>query len=36
MDIDTTGEVRVNDKVIQSVDVQIDPWVYMVGVRWSM
>jgi outer membrane protein len=36
MDIDTTGEVRVNDNVIQSVDVQIDPWVYMVGVRWSM
>jgi len=36
MDIDTTGEVRVNDKVIQSVDVQIDPMVYMVGVRWSM
>lgn len=36
MDIDTTGEVRVNNNVIQSVDVQIDPWVYMVGVRWSM
>lgn len=36
MDIDTTGEVRVNDAVIQSVNVQIDPLVYMVGVRWSM
>lgn len=36
MDIDTTGEVRVNNNVIQSVDVQIDPLVYMVGVRWSM
>lgn len=36
MDIDTVGEVRVNGNTIQSVDVQIDPLVVMVGVRWSM
>lgn len=36
MDIDTTGEVRLNGATIQSVDVQIDPLVVMAGVRWSM
>lgn len=36
MDIDTTGRVMVNGTTIQSVDVQIDPWVWMLGVRWSM
>lgn len=36
MDIDTVGEVRLNGTTIQSVDVQIDPLVMMVGVRWSM
>ena len=36
MDIDTVGEVRLNGTTIQSVDVQIDPLVVMVGVRWSM
>jgi len=36
MDIDTTGEVRLNGNTIQSVDVQIDPLVAMVGVRWTM
>lgn len=36
MDIDTVGEVRLNGATIQSVDVQIDPFVVMAGVRWSM
>jgi len=36
MDIDTVGEVRLNGATIQSVDVQIDPLVVMMGVRWSM
>jgi len=36
MDIDTTGEVKVNGTTIQSVDVQIDPLVVMVGVRWTL
>ena len=36
MDIDTLGEVRLNGATIQSVDVQIDPFVVMAGVRWSI
>ena len=36
MDIDTTGQVQVNGNTIQSVDVQIDPLVVMVGARWTM
>lgn len=36
MDIDTTGEVTVNGTTIQKVDVQIDPMVVMVGVRFTM
>jgi outer membrane protein len=35
MDIDTTGRVLVNDTVIQSVDVSIDPYVWMLGARYS-
>ncbi|KPD21852.1 OmpW/AlkL family protein [Idiomarina abyssalis] len=35
MDIDTTGDVRVNDTTIQSVDVDIDPYVAMAGIRYS-
>lgn len=35
MDIDTTGDVRVNDTTIQSVDVDIDPYVAMAGIRFS-
>lgn len=35
MDIDTTGDVRVNDTTIQSVDVDIDPYVAMAGVRYN-
>jgi len=36
MDIDTTGRVKVNGTTIQSVDVSIDPYVWMLGVRYSM
>lgn len=35
MDIDTTGDVRVNGTAIQSVDVSIDPIVAMAGVRYT-
>ncbi|WP_300320977.1 OmpW family outer membrane protein [Idiomarina sp.] len=35
MDIDTTGDVRVNGNTIQSVDVDIDPYVAMAGVRYN-
>lgn len=35
MDIDTTGRVLVNSNSIQSVDVSIDPYVWMVGARYS-
>jgi len=35
MDIDTTGDVRLNGATIESVDVQIDPYVAMVGLRYS-
>lgn len=36
IDIDTEANVTVNGASIQKVDVQIDPLVVMVGVRWSM
>lgn len=36
MDIDTTGKVKVNGTTIQSVDVDIDPYVWMLGVRYSL
>jgi len=36
MDIDTTGRVQVNGNTIQSVDVSIDPYVAMVGLRWML
>ncbi len=32
MNIDTTADVIVNDSVAASVDVDIDPWVLMLGV----
>lgn len=35
MDIDTTGQVRLDGTTIQSVDVAIDPLVWMAGVRYS-
>lgn len=35
VDIATTGHVKVNDTVVQSVNVDIDPVVAMVGVRWA-
>lgn len=35
MDIDTTGDVRVNGNTIESVDVDIDPYVAMLGVRYN-
>lgn len=35
MDIDTEGRVLVNDTTIQSVDVSIDPYVWMIGARYS-
>lgn len=35
MDIDTTGRVLVNSNAIQSVDVSIDPYVWMIGARYS-
>lgn len=34
-DIDTTADVIVNGAVATSVDVQIDPWVYMLGFSTS-
>ena len=36
MDIDTTGRVQVNGSTVQSVDVNIDPYVAMVGLRWTL
>lgn len=36
MDIDTTGRVQVNGNTIQSVDLSIDPYVAMVGLRWML
>ncbi|MCC5880173.1 MAG: OmpW family protein [Idiomarina sp.] len=35
MDISTTGRVRVNGETVQSVSVDIDPVVTMVGLRWQ-
>ena len=35
MDIDTEGRVLVNNTTIQSVDVSIDPYVWMIGARYS-
>lgn len=36
MDIDTTGRVRVNGNTVQSVAVNIDPYVAMLGLRWTL
>ena len=36
MDIDTTGRVQVNGATIQSVNVNIDPYVAMIGLRWTL
>lgn len=35
MDISTTGRVKVDGTTVQEVDVDIDPVVAMVGVRWQ-
>lgn len=35
MDIDTQGRVLVNSGTVQSVDVSIDPYVWMLGARYS-
>jgi outer membrane protein len=35
MDIDTTGRVQVNGATVQNVDVDIDPLVAMVGLRYQ-
>lgn len=35
MDIDTTADVRINGVTAESVDVEIDPTVAMLGVRYS-
>ena len=35
MDISTTGRVRVNGETVQAVDVDIDPVVTMIGIRWQ-
>ncbi|KKO48371.1 membrane protein [Arsukibacterium sp. MJ3] len=36
MDIDTTGRVQVNGNTVQSVDINIDPYVAMIGLRWTL
>lgn len=36
IDIDTTGRVQVNGATVQSVDVEIDPYVAMIGLRWKL
>ncbi|MGP9801950.1 OmpW/AlkL family protein [Rheinheimera sp. NSM] len=36
MDIDTTGRVQVNGNTVQSVNVNIDPYVAMIGLRWTL
>ncbi len=36
MDINTTGRVQVNDATVQSVDISIDPYVAMIGLRWTL
>ena len=36
MDIDTIGRVQVNGTTVQSVNINIDPYVAMIGLRWSL
>ncbi|KKO47164.1 membrane protein [Arsukibacterium ikkense] len=36
MDIDTTGRVQVNGSTVQSVNINIDPYVAMIGLRWTL
>jgi outer membrane protein len=36
IDIDTRGRVQVNGSTIQSVNVNIDPYVAMIGLRWTL
>lgn len=36
MDIDTTGRVLVNKDTVQTVGVDIDPYVAMIGLRWVL
>lgn len=36
MDIGTTARVKVNGTTVQKVDVDIDPLVTMLGVRWQL
>lgn len=36
MGIDTRGRVQVNGNTIQSVNVNIDPYVAMIGLRWTL
>ncbi|NRQ41261.1 outer membrane beta-barrel protein [Rheinheimera sp. YQF-2] len=36
MDIDTRGRVQVNGNTVQSVNVNIDPYVAMIGLRWTL
>ncbi|MDP4946156.1 MAG: outer membrane beta-barrel protein [Alishewanella sp.] len=36
MDIDTDAQVRVQGNTIQQVDVNIDPLVAMIGLRWTL
>lgn len=36
MDIDTTGRVQVNGTTVQSVNINIDPYVAMIGLRWTL
>ena len=36
MDIDTTGRVQVNGSTVQQVNVHIDPYVAMLGLRWTL
>jgi len=31
VDIDTTATVKANSNLVEKIDVEIDPWVYMVG-----
>jgi outer membrane protein len=35
VDIDTTAKVTVNGVTAAMIDVEIDPWVYMVGVGFT-
>ena len=34
IDIDTEARLYVNDARVDKIDVEIDPWVYMVGVGY--